>query len=103
MALFFVFRTLFTDGPSDPWHPEYLFAHFLNFVAYAAAAFVALRWAKPGPLLLVPLLLPAAIIVGIYAEPSVAMRTLTFAVAVLGAGAGAWLGGALRGRALRDG
>lgn len=91
LALFFVFRTLFTDGPSSPWHPEYLFAHALNVAVYGAGGFALLRW-SPGPALLAALLLPGVVVVALYTEPRVPLRTVTACAVVLGAGAGAWLG-----------
>lgn len=90
LAVFFVFRTLFTDGPDDPLDAQYLFAHLLTAVAYGVAAWLlqtflpVARW-----LYAAVLAVPAAVIVVGYADAASGVRALTGTVAILGAGLGA--------------
>lgn len=89
LGLFFVFRTLFTDGPSSIWHLEYLFAHALTLIAYAVTTLLALWWRPrpwwgPGTWMLAPALL----ICILYTEPALLLRLAVLAAASTGAAAG---------------
>ena len=93
IGFFFVFRTLFTDGPASIWDPEYIVAHALNLVAYlVTAAFVMRRGIRPARLLLIPLLLPAAVTLAFYSDATLGLRGITVVVIAIGTTAGALLG-----------
>jgi hypothetical protein len=90
LALFLVFRTLFTDGPADPLDREYLVAHVVTAAGYAFTAWL-LQTLAPSPRWLYPLVLaaPATAVVVLYGDAPDGVRALTGTVAVLGTLAGA--------------
>ncbi len=93
LGFFFVFRTLFTDSPQNLWGGEMLFAQFLNFVAYGVTI---ATWIRFGPSAsatwLAGFVAPAAIVLALYWDPSMALRAMTFGFVALGTAAG-WFGG----------
>lgn len=100
LAFFFVFRTLFADGPSDLLHPEYLLAHALNVVGYGLLVMLLVRFAGPSPWW-TAVAVPGVVITLAYMDPGLGLRMLTLAGVLAGTAIGWWAGSAWHSRATR--
>lgn len=90
-AFFLVFRTLFTDGPRDPFDWQYLLAHGLTAAGYGAGAWFwtwRRAWHRLGVALV--FIMPALALVVAYGDADADLRALTGTSATLGALVGAF-------------